>query len=374
MFRTYKVKQLNLMLVLGVVVLSIIGIAVIGSASSSYQPKQVIGMVIGVVVMCIIAVLDYTFILKFQWLYYIGTIVMLVIVLIWGDDAGGAVRWIDIGIIRFQPSELGKVLLILFFAAYFSNNSEKINEKPFVIQTAILAAIPLALIIKEPDLSTTIVTASIICSLLFVAGFSYKVVCLVLGISIPSVFLVLYLIVSGSELLQGYQNNRILAWLKPDEYPSLAFQQQNSIMAIGSGQLWGKGLYNDGADSVKNGNYIPTPHTDFIFAVAGEELGFVGCVAIVLLILFIVFQCFRVAKISRDLAGQLICTGMAALIGFQSFINICVVTGLMPNTGLTLPFVSYGLTSLITLYAGIGFVLNVGIQGVKKRRGGYYVG
>ncbi len=195
-----------------------------------------------------------------------------------------------------------------------------------------------------------------------------------LGISIPSVFLVLYLIVSGSELLQGYQNNRILAWLKPDEYPSLAFQQQNSIMAIGSGQLWGKGLYNDGADSVKNGNYIPTPHTDFIFAVAGEELGFVGCVAIVLLILFIVFQCFRVAKISRDLAGQLICTGMAALIGFQSFINICVVTGLMPNTGLTLPFVSYGLTSLITLYAGIGFVLNVGIQGVKKRRGGYYVG
>ncbi len=142
-------------------------------------------------------------------------------------------------------------------------------------------------------------------------------------------------------------------------------------MAIGSGQLWGKGLYNTGADSVKNGNYIPEPHTDFIFAVVGEELGFIGSAIIVLLLMFIAFQCFRNANLSRDLAGKLICVGMGSLVGFQSFVNICVVTGLLPNTGIPLPFVSYGLTSLVTLYFGMGFVLNVGMQGIKKRKGGY---
>ena len=170
--------------------------------------------------------------------------------------------------------------------------------------------------------------------------------------------------------MQDYQGLRILAWLKPEEYPGAAFQQQNSIMAIGSGQLFGKGLYNNSVDSVKNGNYIPEPQTDFIFAVAGEEMGFIGAVVIVLLLLFITYQCFRTAKAAKDLSGKLICTGMGSLVGFQSFVNICVVTGLMPNTGIPLPFVSYGLTSLVTLYFGMGFVLNVGLQGKNLKRGG----
>ena len=133
-------------------------------------------------------------------------------------------------------------------------------------------------------------------------------------------------------------------------------------MAIGSGQLLGKGLGNEAFDSVKNGNYISEPHTDFIFAVAGEELGFVGTVLIIGLIFFITLEILLIAKRAKDISGKLICVGMATLIGFQSFVNICVVTGLMPNTGLPLPFVSYGLTSLVTVYFGIGIVLNVGLQ------------
>ena len=177
--------------------------------------------------------------------------------------------------------------------------------------------------------------------------------------------LLLVIVNKGSSILQGYQSLRILAWLKPEEYPETAYQQQNSIMAIGSGQFFGKGLYNNSVDSVKNGNYISEPHTDFIFSVAGEEMGFLGSVLIILLLLFIVYECIQTAKVAKDLSGKLICSGMAALVGFQSFVNICVVTGLFPNTGLPLPFVSYGLTSLVTMYFGMGFVLNVGLQAKK---------
>ena len=169
--------------------------------------------------------------------------------------------------------------------------------------------------------------------------------------------------------IRSYQIGRIMAWLYPDDYPELAYQQQNSIMAIGSGQLLGKGLYNTDVNSVKNGNFISEPQTDFIFAVVGEEMGFLGSVLIIILLLLITIECIIIAKRAKDLSGRLLCCGVAALIGFQSFVNICVVTGLMPNTGLPLPFVSYGLTSLVSSFIGIGLVLNVGLQPRKYGSG-----
>lgn len=365
MFRTYKLKNLNIKLIIGILALTILGILIIGSADADYQNKQILGMILGIIVMGIVALIDYDFVLQFSRLYYVAVIGLLALVLLVGDSSKGATRWIDVGI-RFQPSELGKVLLILFFASYLMRNEDEINNPKFIIQTAILAAIPLALIVKEPDLSTTIVTFLIIASLMFVTGLSYKLVGIVLGITIPAIAILLLVTVNkGSSILQGYQSLRILAWLKPEEYPETAYQQQNSIMAIGSGQFFGKGLYNNSVDSVKNGNYISEPHTDFIFSVAGEEMGFLGSVLIILLLLFIVYECIQTAKVAKDLSGKLICSGMAALVGFQSFVNICVVTGLFPNTGLPLPFVSYGLTSLVTMYFGMGFVLNVGLQAKK---------
>ena len=191
--------------------------------------------------------------------------------------------------------------------------------------------------------------------------------------AIPSLLVVLYMIASnpgnGEGALEGYQNIRILAWLYPELYPQQALQTQNSIMAIGSGQLSGKGLYNTDVTSIKSGGFIAEAHTDFIFTVVGEELGFIGSAAVVLLMLLIALECLWIARRAKDLSGRLICCGMAALIGFQSFVNICVVTGLFPNTGVTLPFVSYGLTSLVTNFAGMGFVLNVGLQPRKYGTG-----
>lgn len=365
MFRNYKFKNYNFKLIICVVVLSIIGILVIGSANPESQNRQILGLVLGLIVMTIVSLIDYDFILQFSWLLYGAIILLLLLVLLVGDDSGGATRWIDIGI-RFQPSELGKILLVLFFSNYLMQYEDELNTPKRLLHIVVLAGIPLLLILKEPDLSTTIVTALIIASLLFVTGLSYKIVAAVIGVTVPAILLIIGILMQdGQTLLDGYQGLRILAWLKPEKYPASSYQQQNSIMAIGSGQFLGKGLYNTSSDSVKNGNYISEPQTDFIFAVAGEELGFIGCIVIIVLLLIIVIECFKIAKKAKNLSGQLIATGIAALVGFQSFVNICVVTGLMPNTGLPLPFVSYGLTSLVTLYLGIGLVLNVGLQSKK---------
>ena len=208
---------------------------------------------------------------------------------------------------------------------------------------------------------------------MFIGGLSYKIVIGGLAVAVPSLLVALYMIASnpGAEdgALEGYQSTRILAWLYPELYPQQALQTQNSIMAIGSGQLTGKGLYNTDVTSIKSGGFIAEAHTDFIFTVVGEELGFIGSAAVVILMLLIALECLWVARRAKDLSGRLICCGMAALIGFQSFVNICVVTGLFPNTGVTLPFVSYGLTSLVTNFAGMGFVLNVGLQPRKYGTG-----
>lgn len=362
MFHNYKLKNLDIRLIIAVVALTIVGIMVIGSANEDYLKRQIIGMALGFLVMAVVAFIDYDFVLQFYWLYYILVVGLLVLVLLIGDHSKGATRWIEVGI-RFQPSELGKILLILFFASFFMKYEEEINSRRVLVITMILAAVPLLLILKEPDLSTTIVTFLIIAAMLFVTGLDYKIVGTVLAIAIPAVLILLLLITKGGDsILNGYQNERILAWIYPDKYPATAYQQQNSIMAIGSGQFLGKGLFNDSYDSVKTGNYISEPHTDFIFSIVGEELGFVGSVLVIALLLCITLECIHIAKKAKNLSGSLICIGTAALIGFQSFVNICVVTGLMPNTGLPLPFVSYGLTSLVTLYLGIGFVLNVGLQ------------
>ncbi|MBQ8279397.1 MAG: rod shape-determining protein RodA [Roseburia sp.] len=366
MLKQYKLRNYKFILVILVVALNTIGLLLVGSARPALQSKQMLGMVSGLLLMVFVSLVDYRFILKFSWLIYTFMVGLLLVVIFWGDSSGGAQRWIDLGFMRFQPSELAKILVILFFAYFFMKYEEKINTLKTLVLAFALAGVPLILILKQPDLSTTITTAMVFISMLFVAGISYKIVGTVLAIAIPAVVAFFVMITQDTiPFLEEYQLRRILAWLYPERYPDIAYQQQNSIMAIGSGQLWGKGLNNTEATSVKNGNFILEPQTDFIFAVAGEELGFMGTAAIILLLLFIVIECIFIARKAKDTAGKLICCGFAALVGFQSAINISVASGLLPNTGLPLPFVSYGLTSLWSLYIGVGLVLNVGLQSRK---------
>lgn len=365
--KPYRLKDYNLKLVSLVLILSVLGILVVGSAKEIYQGRQIFGVAVGIVIMLIVSLIDYVWVLDFYWLIYGTAIAGLLLVLVIGDEVNGATRWIDLGFTTIQPSEFAKILLILFFAKFLMNHEQDINDKSFLIKYAVLCGIPLALILLEPNLSTTILTAIVLCLLIYLAGLSYRFIVTVLLILIPTAVIFLFIVVQPNQpFLKEYQQKRILSFLEPEKYADDgAYQQNNSVMAIGSGQLSGKGLNNNTTTSVKNGNFILEPQTDFIFAIVGEELGFIGSCIVIALILMVVIQCILIGTKSGNLGGKIIACGVGGLIGVQSFINISVATGLIPNTGVPLPFVSYGLSSLVSLYIGVGFVLNVGLQPKK---------
>lgn len=366
MLRQYKLKDYKFRLVFWVIILSLLGVMIIGSADKSYQTKQLIGLGIGLVCMVAVSLMDYSWLTNFYWIYYVLGIGLLVLVRLVGTEVNGAKRWIDIGFFRFQPSDVMKIILIVFFTRFFIKHEENLNKIQTILKAIALLIIPWFLIFRQPDLSTSIVVILVFCAIYFIVGLSSKIIGGMIIICVPLAVIGMMLITQpDSQILQEYQYERIMGWLQPEKYPDISYQQTNSKIAIGSGQLYGKGLNNSNVNSVKNGNFIAEPQTDFIFAVAGEELGFLGCCLIIILEFLIAIECVLIGRNARELSGSLICCGMASLIGFQSFINICVTTGLLPNTGLPLPFVSYGLTSLISLYIGIGLVLNVGLQ-VRK--------
>lgn len=364
MKQRYHIKDYKFSLIILVLILSVIGIFMVGSARPDLQTKQIMGVFIGIGAMVVISFVDYKWVLNFYWILYGVNLLLLVAVPLFGVSANGAKRWLDIGITQFQPSDLTKILMILFFARFLSDREAAINDKKTILQGIALILPSLFFIYEQPNLSTTICVGALFCVLMFMGGLSYKFIGTVLAIIVPTAAILLAVVIQPNQpFLKDYQQNRILAWLEPEKYESEeAYQQLNSITAIGSGQLTGKGYNNDSTVSVKNGNFVSEPQTDFIFAIIGEELGFVGCCVVIILLLLIVIDCILIGLRAKDTAGRIICAGVAALIGIQSFINISVATMIFPNTGISLPFVSYGLTSVVCFFMGIGFVLNVGLQ------------
>lgn len=371
MIKLYKLRDYDFRLVIALIILSFIGVLLVGSAEASLQNRQLMGMILGLIVMVVVSLIDFSWILNFSWVIYFLNILLLLAVRLFGSDANGATRWISIGGFRFQPTELTKIVIIIFFARFFMEHEENLNTLKTILQSIVLIAIPLILIYIQPDLKNTITVAILFCMIIYMAGLSYKVIGGTLLVAIPLAVVFLFIVMQPDQtLIADYQRNRIMSFLnsEEDEYSDDVIQQENSVMAIGSGQLTGKGLNNNEVSSANNGDFVSENQTDFIFSVAGEELGFVGCAAILFLLLFIVFECIRISLRAKDTSGKLICCGMGAIVGIQSFINIAVVTNIMPNTGTPLPFVSYGLTSMVSLYIGMGLVLNVGLQRYKKYR------
>lgn len=362
----FKIKYYNWRLLFLVLTLSIIGIVVIGSAvpGGGYQSKQIIGLIGSVIVMFVVSIINYNSLLKLHWLIYGVCIILLLLVLLVGKEVNGATRWIRIAEgIQLQPSEFAKIMMVMFWAWLLGHNPDFLKKWRNIFLAFALTAVPLLLIVAEPDLSTTILTTCIFIVSMFIGGISYKKIGIIIAVIVPiAIGLVIYIQTPNQKLLKTYQLKRILSYINPDEYDDLRYQQDNSVLAIGSGQLNGKGLYNDSADSVKNGNYLLEPQTDFIFAIIGEELGFVGGVVVLALLFLIATECIICGTRAPNLSGRLICFGVATIIVFQTFINVGVATELLPNTGIPLVFVSYGLSSLVSIYAGIGLVLNVGIN------------
>lgn len=362
----YSIKDFRFSLVVLVLILSIIGIMMVRSARPDLMTRQIMGVVLGIIAMIVIALIDYNWILNLYWPMYFLNLILLAAVWIpgIGITANGATRWLNLGFTQLQPSDLTKILMILFFARFLSDRERKVNSPKLIVEAVALIIPSLAMIYKQPNLSTTLCIAALFCAIMFIVGLSYKFIGTVLVIIIPAFIILLAIAVQPDQpFLEDYQQNRILAWLEPEKYADdESYQQLNSVMAIGSGQLSGKGYNNDETTSLKNGNFVSEPQTDFIFAIIGEELGFVGCCVVIFLILLIVIDCILIGLKAKDTGGRIICGGVAALIGIQSFINIGVATMILPNTGLSLPFVSYGLTSVVCFFMGIGFVLNVGLQ------------
>ena len=368
MLKKYRVRDYDFRLIIMMVAITVIGILSVGSARADLQNRQLLGFIMGFFMMVVLSFFDYSFFLRFHWGIYLLNITLLLMVMFLGEEVNNAKRWLVIGGIQFQPSELTKIMLILFYSQFIMKNRENLNSLKTIVMMVALLLPPLYLVYEQPDMSTSIVIVVIFCIVWYVGGLSYKIILSVLAVAIPLTVIVFLLVLQPDQtLINAYQQERILAWLEPEKYAmTTAYQQTNAMMAIGSGQLWGKGLNNNMISSVKNGNFISEPQTDFIFTIVGEELGFVGSATVVVLIFMIALECLSVARKAKDLAGSCIASGMAALIGFQGFVNLAVATGLFPNTGVPLPFMSYGLTSLVSIYIGMGFVLNVRLQCVRK--------
>ena len=366
MFGQYKFRFYNFRLVLLLLTISGIGVRLVGTAMSSLRTRQLGGVVLGASVMLIVSMLDYSWVLNFQWFLYFFNILMLAAVYIFGNSTNGATRWVSIGGLRFQPTELSKIIIIMFFAKYFMDHEEDLNTPRTILRSGLLLSVPLLLIYIQPDLKNTITIVVIFCILYYVAGLSYRVIFGAFLVVIPLLVIFFAIVVQPDQhLIQEYQRKRIMSFLYPEdeEYSDDIEQQSNSKMAIASGELLGRKFgKRDNVSSVNEGNFVPENQTDFIFAVAGEEYGFVGSLVIVGLLLAISVECVITSNRAKDLAGKVVCCGVGSVVAFQSFLNICVATGIAPNTGTPLPFISYGLTSLVSLYIGMGLVLNIGLQ------------
>lgn len=377
-FKEYRFRYYNIRLILFALALAVIGVLFVRSATLNTGTdtfyKQIFGIVVGMVCMIFVSLVDYHWVLQLYWPLYAVNIAMLLATKFMGTSGGGAQRWLVLPVIgNIQPSEFSKILLICFFAMFFYRHRERISSVRIVILSVVLFAIPAYLIFDQPNLSTTLVVTAIFLVMIYVAKISYKWIGGVAAVLVPfSAWFIYYIQQPGQKLLEEYQVTRIMSFLNPSQYSTdTTSQQANSIMAIGSGQLHGKGLANTTLASVKNGNFLSEEDTDFIFAVIGEEAGFIGSVIVIALLALLVVECIYVAVRAKDMAGRLICSGMAALIAIQTFVNIGVATGLLPNTGIPLPFISAGLSSLLSIFIGMGLVLNVGLQRNYETRGGF---
>ena len=378
----FRARDINFRLIFYVIVLCVIGILVVHSATAnevtqtivSTTAKQVLGVGIGLIVMLVLAFVDYRKIIKSSWIFVLISIASLVYVRFFTRAIYGAHRWIYVPFFgTIQPSEFSKPALLVFLAFILYKIRDRINKVYMLLLYFAAAAPVLVLVLMEPDLSTSIVLILMMVSLLFLADINYTWILGVLAAMIPVVavfFIAVYQ--EGQPLLwklfEEHQVNRINAFFFPDRFPALTYQQNNSVMAIGSGGLFGKGLNSSSLESVKNGQFLSEEQCDFIFAVVGEELGFVGAVAVIVLIALIVTECFRMARKCQDEAGRVIAGGVGAALGFQSFINIAVSLLLIPNTGIPLPFVSAGMSSLLSSFMMLGLALSVGLRGRLKKR------
>lgn len=362
-------NQFDFILCITVLLLLAIGIIMVLSASApsalsvtgnsyTYVKRQLGFAIAGIFVMLFLSKVDYRFYKKYYWQIYFVSWIILLLVLVpgLGVDVKGATRWIKIGPLQFQPSELTKIGMIIFFSGYLTDHKDDLQDfkKGFVIPLLFLLPPIGILFFVQNHLSVSLVICVIVVVIMFIAGCRLKHF-IVVGIIAVSVLagVLGFLQLSGSN---SFRINRISTYFDPwADAQGTGYQTVQSLYAIGSGGMFGAGLGN----SKQKYLYIPEPHNDFIFSILAEELGFVGCLFIIILFAIFIWRGILISMKSTEMFGTLMAVGITTQIAFQAIVNIAVVTATVPTTGMSLPFISYGGTALLLLLANVGILLNI---------------
>ena len=352
------------LLVGAAVVLSGFGLLMIFSATSArleqtgqdpryYLDRQALAFAIGLAAMVLTCAFDYRVYRAWAAVAYGGTLVSLAYVLANGDVINGAKAWIVLGPLQFQPSEFAKVALILVLAAHFHEYREDALGTRALVEGLSFAAAPMALILLQPDFGTFIVFVAIVFAVLLMARVRVRAMVALVVLGLVAILAALQL-----GFVKEYQVARLTAFLNPEavDPQGLGYNVAQAQIAVGSGQLLGQGLFQGSQTSL---SFVPENQTDFIFTVVGEETGFVGSGLLLLVFAVLLWRGLRIVAMSRDTFGMLVAAGVVAVFAFQLFINVGMAIGIMPVTGLPLPFVSYGGTSLIASLTMVGLLLNV---------------
>lgn len=369
-FKQYNFKHFDISMVTIVLFLAGLGAYLIRLVKPELFVKQIFGIVLGICIIAVVSMVDYHFLSRFYIILYFINLGLLLAVRLFGTTINNSKRWLDLKVISFQPSELSKIIIIIFLAQLLTLFKNKMDKFYVLLIAGLLTVIPVLFIFSQPNLSTSLVVMFIFAMMIFAAGLSYKIIIPILVIGVPLIAGTLWGIQQDYDIffLTNYQQTRIASFLDPhaDTSSDTMYQQDNSVQVIGSGQLTGK-LITEGSDSLKSDTYVPIAESDFIFSVAGEALGFIGGCGIIILLSIIIFKCLSIARHAKDRMGMLIAIGIGAMFMFQVFVNVGVATALLPNTGIPLPFVSYGLSSMVSSMIAIGMVINISLQRKNKR-------
>lgn len=354
----YSWRNFDWPLLITVVILCGIGIAMIYSATITtidlydYWTRQSLFVVLGLVILMLTALFDYRNMELLALPAYLFFVLSLVAVIVVGVAQGGSTRWISVGGTLVQPTEAGKFLVIVVMAWYLSWFYDRMQRLPYLLGALILLLAPLALVYLQPDLGMTVTLAFLGGTLILVGGIRFWQIGLMAGVAATAApFL--------WGTLQGYMLERIQVFLDPQGNPDAAFNINQAMIAVGSGGWLGRGWQFGSQNQL---HFLRVRHTDFIFSVIAEELGMVGSMLILGLLFFVIWRLLRIADRAQDHFGRLIATGVAALIFFQVFVNVGMNLSMVPVTGLTLPFVSYGGSSLLSMMIAIGLAESVAMR------------
>ncbi len=361
-------KNFDWILLVLVLLVMLVGLFTVSSATQfelvdrsswGFVQKQAMWMAVALLAMVVAIVVDYHVLIRWSRVFYVLTIGLLIAVQLFGREALGAQRWLQIGPIDMQPSEFAKLFLIIFLAAYLPRYSGSMKDWKTMLMPALLILVPMGLVVIQPDLGTTMVFVAILWGMFYVAGVpgGRLVALATVGLTIAVGYIIGHLRWGLPLPLKRYQLMRLIVFTNPEIDPlGAGYHILQSEIAIGSGRLMGKGIFGGAQNRL---DYLPEQHTDFIFSVIGEEGGFIGGVTLLVLFFLMLSRGLQVVGHARDLEGSLLVAGILSMITFHIFVNIGMTIGLMPVTGVPLPFISYGGSSLITNAVAMGIILNV---------------